>query len=55
MARAASPIIVPASAPKMCTPRTRSVVLSDSTFTNPSVAAFARLRGSAVKGYLPTL
>src|SRR5262249_49070832 len=55
IASTASAIMVPASAPMMCTPITWSVALSASTFTKPSVIALARLRGSAVKGYLPTL
>ena len=51
MASAASAIIVPASAPMMWTPSTRSVVLSASTFTKPSVArirAAARIGGEGI-------
>ena len=55
IAIAASAIIVPASAPMTWTPSTWSVALSASTFTKPSVAPLARLRGSAVKGYFPIL
>ena len=54
IANVASAIIVPASGPMMCTPRTRSVALSARILTNPSVSPLVRARGVAVNGNLPT-
>src|ERR1700745_3959039 len=55
MATAASPIILPASDPKICTPSTRSVLASARILTKPSVVRLTRARALAVKGNLPTL
>ncbi len=55
IATAASPIMLPTSGPIMCTPRTRSVLASASTFTKPSVVALTLARAFAVNGNLPTL
>ena len=52
---AASAIMVPASAPRICTPSTRSVAASASTLTKPSVVRLTLARPLAVKGNLPTL
>src|ERR1700685_322704 len=55
MAMAASPIMLPASGPRMCTPSTLSVLASARIFTKPSVVRFTLARALAVKGNLPTL
>src|SRR6516225_8067124 len=55
MATAASAIILPASAPTMWTPSTRSVLASARIFTKPSVCRFTFARPLAVKGNLPVL
>src|SRR5579859_1509841 len=55
MASAHSAIIVPASGPMICTPRTWSVLASAMNFTKPSVSPFALARPLAVNGNLPTL
>src|ERR1700689_4626800 len=55
MAMAASPIMLPASGPRMCTPSTRSVLASARIFTKPSVVRFTLARALAGKGNFPTL
>src|SRR5262249_11575135 len=55
MATAASAIMLPASAPTMWTPSTRSVLASARIFTKPSVCRFTFARPLAVKGNLPVL
>ena len=55
IASAASAIIVPASAPMMCTPSRRSVAASASTLTKPSVWPVQRARAFAENGNLPAL
>src|SRR6516164_764781 len=55
IATAASPIILPASAPRICTPSTRSVLASARILTKPSAVKLTLARGLAVKGNFPTL
>src|SRR6185312_14688028 len=55
IASAASAMRLPASAPRMCTPSTRSVLASASTLAKPSVAAIVLARALAENGNLPVL
>src|SRR5262249_31382652 len=55
MAMAASPIMLPASGPRICTPSTRSVLASAKIFTKPSVVRLTLARALAVNGNFPTL
>src|SRR5215813_8030116 len=55
IATAASAIMLPASGPRMWTPRTRSVLASARIFTKPSVCRLTLARPLAVNGNLPAL
>ena len=55
IATAASAIMLPASAPRMCTPSTRSVLASARIFTKPSVCWLTLARPLAVNGNFPAL
>src|SRR5690349_7623956 len=55
IATAASPIILPASGPRICTPSTRPVLALARILTKPSVVRLTRARALALNGNLPAL